>query len=110
MPHLEGVEEGREKAAQLVESNAEENPGPVNEQDNDNCQEGESEHPDYATKDPEEFLDKQEASNADRNYRGVEIHDNYKDDLDDEQKRILEIGESYSKTLVKSLKTKETAI
>ena len=113
LPHLEGVEEGTEQAEVLAESNAGANLDPANEQDNADCEEeGESEHPDYLSKDPTDFLEKHEASKSDSMYKKIELCDDEKMEemtlrLDEEQRRVLEIGVNYAKNVVKSEKIKD---
>ena len=113
MPHLEGVEEGIEAAEELVDSNSGDQIDPTNEQDNADCEEEELlDHPDYLARDPTDFLEKPEASTSRSMYKKIEIYDDEKLQemtlrLDEEQRRVVEIGVNYAKNLVKSQKNKD---
>ena len=109
MPYLEVVEEGTERAEELIESNAGQDLDPTNEQDNADCQEeGEQDHPDFFYKDPSEFMENSDVNKKETVYSKIELKDDKQLDemtltLDEEQRRVLEIGVNYAKNLVLSL-------
>ena len=96
MLHLEGVEEGTERAEELIDSNAGVDLDPINEQDNGDCEEeGVQDYPDYFVKDLIDFFEKNEASVNDSVYSTIQLYDdnNKKLDkmtltLDEEQRRV----------------------
>ena len=113
MPYLEVVEEGTERAEELLESNAGQDLDPTNEQDNDDCQEeGEQDHPDFLFKDPSDFMEKSEVTKKETVYSKIELKNDKELDemtleLDEEQRRVLEIGVNYAKNLVKAKNNKD---
>ena len=113
MPYLEVVEEGTKRAEKLLESNASQDLDPTNEQDNNDCQEeGEQDHPDFLFKDPSDFMEKSEVTKKETVYSKIELKNDKELDemtleLDEEQKRVLEIGVNYAKNLVKAKNNKE---
>ena len=113
MPHLEGVEEGTERAEELIDSNAGVDLDPTNEQDNDDCEEeGVQDYPDYFVKDPTDFFEKNEASVNDSVYSTIQLYDDKKLDkmtltLDEEQRRVVEIGVNYANNLLKFKNSKD---
>ena len=112
MPHLVDVQEGIQHVEETLESNAGALLDPENEQDNADCEdEGVSDHPDFVSKDPSQFIEKGETSRSNNLYKRIEISDEkILNDmtlrLDNEQRRIVEIGVNYAKSLVKSAKSK----
>ena len=75
MPYLEVVEEGTERAEELLESNAGQDLDPTNEQHNDDCQEErEQDHPDFLFKDPSDFMEKSEVTNKETVYSKIELN------------------------------------
>ena len=109
MKHMESVEEGTERAKDMLKSKVGDTLDPALEQDNDDCAEiGFSENPDFAFKDPTDFLDNKEDS---KRYKAINLYDEETMDsmsreLDEDQRLVLEIGIDYAKSIQKSRKTK----
>ena len=114
MLHLEGVEEGTERAAELIDSNAGVDLDPINEQGNGDCEEeGVQDYPDYFVKDPTDFFEKNEVSVNDSVYSTIQLYDDNKKldkmtlTLDEEQRRVVEIGVNYANNLLKFKNSKD---
>ena len=107
-PHMDGMLEASERVEELFETNAGAHFDPANEQDNDDCEEeGVCDHPNYLVKDPSDFADARESSNADALYNRVELYDEARIAqltlrLDDEQRRVLDTAVNYAKAVKKS--------
>ena len=105
MEHLEDVEAGTEKAQDIIDSNAGAILDPENEQDNAECEEEEvEEHPDFEVRNPD-LLENMNASG--RKYKRIELYADEKIraitlQLDEEQRRVLDIGVDFAKNIVKA--------
>jgi hypothetical protein len=112
MPHLESVTEGRLRAEESKESHKDVGAqlDPAKEQENIDCaEEGISEDPEHLILEPGELLANEDiGSNTEKTYRRIEL--SHIDELsqrtrklDQEQRRVVDIGIKYAKELVKSL-------
>ena len=73
MKHLESVEEGTERAKEMYDSKVGDTLDPTIEQENDDCEEeGVTEHPDFAFKDPTEFY---EVKVETRKFKPIDLYD-----------------------------------
>ena len=110
MKHLDAVEEGQERALEIEALKIGDALDPALEQDNDDCQEiGYSDNPDFVFKSPLEYNCNQEQSNR---YQSINVFneealDSMTQQLDEDQRKVLEIGIDYAKSLVKSKKSKK---
>ena len=113
MPYLQSVQEGTEKAQEMLKSNIGDTMDPEHEQDNEDCEDiGFTDHPDFLFKDPDE-LDTSEVEQ--RRYRMIELSDDQTIDdmtskLDEDQRIVLETGVDFAKSIVKAKKAKELQI
>ena len=111
LQYLESVEEGLERAEELMDSNIGDTIDPELEQDNDDCEDiGVTEHPDFQFKDPSDLdVTKEEV----KKYKAIDLSDDNTLDimtkaLDEDQRVVLEIGVDFAKSLIKSKKAKKT--
>ena len=75
MEHLETVDEGTERAKEVIESNAGAILDAANEQENAECEDEELiDHPDFFAKDLDQLDDVQKESTSNRQYKKVELY------------------------------------
>ena len=109
MKYLDTVEEGKENAKDIVDSNIGDILDAALEQDNDDCEEaGITDHPDFIFKDPSDMI---ERSTEERRYKAINLYDeptldHVSQTLDEDQRLVLEIGVDFAKSIVKAKKTK----
>ena len=110
MQYLQSVEEGTERAEEMITSNIGDTIDPALEQENDDCEEiGVIDHPDFLFKDPSDLnMNITEV----KKYKAIDLHDEETLDrmsinLDEDQRIVLEIGVDYAKYIVKARKAKE---
>ena len=110
MEHLETVDEGTERAKEVIESNAGVILDAANEQENAECEAEELiDHPDFLVKDIDQLDNMQMESTNKRQYKKIEL---YSDDniermtlqLDGEQRIVLDIAVDYAKNIIKAKK------
>ena len=107
MEHLEAVEDGSDKAKEIIDSNAGVTMDAENEQDNAECADEEvEEHPDFDAKNPDNLECKKTTGNA---YKKIELYTDEKIkkltlQLDKEQRFVLDIGVDFAKNVVKARK------
>ena len=110
MEHLESVQEGTDRAREVVDSNAGISMDPENEQNNADCQmELPSEHPDFLAKNPEDLQVNHCDPSLPSAYKRIDLDSEEQIEamtlsLDKEQRLVLDIGVDYVKNLVKARK------
>ena len=109
MEHLEIVEEGTEKAREVVDSSAGLLLDPENEQDDAECQLNEKyeQHPDFIIKDPDDLQCHQSEYMSSSMFKKIELYSDEKIkeltlNLDKEQRTVLDIGVSFARNIVKA--------
>ena len=109
MEHLEVVEEGTEKAREVVDSYAGVLLDPENEQDNADCELNlpVEQHADFLIKDPDDLQCDQIESVLSSMFKKIELYSDEKIEaltlnLDKEQRIVLDIGVSFAKNVVKA--------
>ena len=108
MKHLEEVEEGTERAKEILDSNAGTILDPQKEQDDAECADEEVlEHPDFVAKDPRDLDVEQTTSCTGKAYKKIELYDERRIEeitrkLDREQRMVLDKGVDYAKNIVKA--------
>ena len=110
MEHLEAVEDGTDKANELMESNAGVTMDAENEQANADCEDEELvEHPDFLAKNPNNLEHAESEGTTGSAYKKIQLYTKEKIDaltheLDEEQRVVLDIGVDFAKNLVKAKK------
>ena len=108
MKHLEAVEEGKEKAEEILASNVGAVLDPENEQDNADCEDEEMhEHPDFIVKSPADLDIPDSSTKGEKSYRKIELYDEkFLEDitlkLDREQRKVLDKGVDFAGNIVKN--------
>ena len=112
MEHLEIVDEGTDRAREVIESNAGIIMDNAQEQDDEDCRdEGAIEHEDFLLRNPE-FLDNNQLKETSGNlYKKVELYSAEKIEaltlqLDDDQRIVVDICVNFAKYIVKARKVK----
>ena len=107
LKHLVSVENGTERAEEMLKSRSGDFIDPEFEQDNDDCEnDGPTEHADFAFKDPSDLDD---FNTEPKRYKPInldneEMMDEMARKLDEDQRTVLEKGVDYAKSIVKSRK------
>ena len=113
LKHIKSVEIGTEKAEELINSRVGDIMDPELEQDNDDCQDaGMSEHQDFVFKNPEDL---EQTNPGNKRYKQIELSDEKTMDkmaqnLDEDQRMVLEIGVHFAKSLVKAKKNRDMIV
>lgn len=109
MKYLDTVEEAKENAKDIVDSNIGDILDAALEQDNDDCEEaGITDHPDFIFKDPSDMI---ERSTEERRYKAINLYDeptldHVSQTLDEDQRLVLEIGVDFCKIYSESKENK----
>ena len=110
MEHLESVEDGTDKAQEMLSTCVGDTLDPAKEQDDDDCEEeGIHDHPEFIVKDPGEY-NKIENVKKGNMYKIIELYSDDKIEeitrnLDEEQRMVLDIAVAFAKSILKSRKT-----
>ena len=110
LEYLESVEDGIERAEEIMDSNIGDKIDPALEQDNEDCADiGLTEHPDFLFKDPTDLLVTREEV---KRFKAIDLNDDQTLDvmsraLDVDQRVVLEIGVNFAKSVVKFKKVKK---
>ena len=110
MEHLESVEDGTEKAQEMLSTCVGDTLDPAKEQEDDDCEEeGIHDYPEFMVKDPGEY-NKIENVKKGNIYKIIELYSDDKIEeitrnLDEEQRLVLDIAVAYAKSILKSRKT-----
>ena len=109
LKHLQAVEDGTEKAEEMIISNIGDTIDSALEQENDDCEEiGVTDHPDFIFKDPSDL---NVTVTEVKKYKAIDLCDKETLDrmsinLDEDQRIVLEIGVDYANSIVKARKVK----
>ena len=110
LKYLQSVEEGAERAEEMIKSNIGDKMDPALEQENEDCEDlGLTDHPDFVFKDPSHLNVTQIEV---KRYKAIELCDEQtldamSIDLDEDQRIVLEIGVDYAKSIIKAIKSKK---